>query len=220
MLPMTNRLAKDALDRPSAIDSRLQRLLLQAQVCGPRLDTHRETVMGQARLLVPGLLGAWNPFRVARFVVAIHIHTLNRVSGWAWPHVGKELSKVCQPLRAHLNAAATVILVFGQLLIQAAIAGVLPSVVLAAGVALSVVSVEKVSLGRDLTRQTTATHLTGPQRLTPDSAGITAFASTGPCQLATESIWRQANNRETAEGLSSEVDSAHSVFYTRNIPTP
>ena len=105
--------AKSLLNRPSGVESILNRVAVDAELTGPLRQSHALAVEfdDAALACVVVLLFPRNPFAVGWLVVAIHVDALKRVARRALAEISEEGLK-CHPELTNGNAAAPVFGIF------------------------------------------------------------------------------------------------------------
>ena|SRR3990167_4516707 len=106
-------LGQGAFDRPTQVEPSIQRSDGDTAVpARPFSNGHSTTAERQESIIapIPGLFHASGPTAILWSVRPVVVDAFNRMNRrWARSHVGKERFERCRPLRAHRNAAATIV---------------------------------------------------------------------------------------------------------------
>lgn len=128
----TRRSQNSALNAPAFSDAIPDKISGPSHPLCPLISRKSFTSKGQpARLLgVLGLLAWRGPSTVTRFVVAVVVHSLDRMLGaWSWSHVSVKRRKGFAPFIANSNPSSSVVLVALVLRIAASTLQPLPRLI-------------------------------------------------------------------------------------------
>ena len=89
----------------------MQPLVVQPKQVGIVLKDHRDSAIFNKDVIgsCAGLLVRCGPSAIVWFIVAVRVLSIQRVAGWAWPHVLEKLGRIFRPRRAHFYTAPTVL---------------------------------------------------------------------------------------------------------------
>jgi hypothetical protein len=163
-------------------------------------------------LRVSRLLGGSGPSAIRRFVVAVVVDAIQRVSlGWSASHIGKERFKGIAPTVTDRNAAPAVSFVVIMFRVVTAGLHALPDFVFGGGLSHGRLAVLLVRASLAVLPSSAAARLdtSGPQKARPRRSLAPAVASAEP--LISDAL----NNRESSESLSRQIKGFHTMSLTR-----
>jgi hypothetical protein len=170
-----------------------------------RLRQELPEMVTRPRTAIDRLLAWCCPSAVVRRVRSVVVDAIDRVSFWAWSHIGKELRKVINPLRTDRNPARAVVGIVLVVWSQASLLHSLPRAVFAGHVAVAGVAVNQSAGGATLNHAATATRRGSGLQIDGVGRGLTsAVASTKPVDPAAL-VRRSTKHGQASEFSSSQV---------------
>lgn len=174
-------------------------------------DGHRFAVHGEhpVRSEVALLCSRRSPATVARFVRALIVDAVQRMSLRTPTHVSKKRREVISPSITHRNSATAISLVIRGSRVVAPSLHCSPSRVLARASTWTIhagLAVRTTTTPADVALQAAAAaRPSGDKVLGQDSSGGTAIAATDPCRRATY-LPSHSKNSETAESMTGQFN--------------
>lgn len=149
-------------------------------------------------------LNLWRgPSYVARFVIAVIVYSVKRMTGGTRSDVFKECDEVFNPFLAHADSASAVAMVLYVVDVFAAVFRVHPCAIFRR--VTSVVSDVTATYHRHLLAQSTATGECGLSKVVGDDINNRSALTLAPPRRATSNVLASIHNGETIELLAGKV---------------